>query len=55
MSSAAGARPIGMTKTYTGASMSLDGYIAGPEESGFDLLFDWYGNGDVVVETARRS
>jgi dihydrofolate reductase len=46
-------RLTGMTKTYTGASMSLDGYIAGPEESGFDLLFQWYGNGDVVVETAR--
>jgi dihydrofolate reductase len=43
-----------MTKTYTGASMSLDGYIAGPEESGFDLLFDWYDNGDVVIETARE-
>ena len=42
-----------MTKIYTGASMSLDGYISGPEESGFDLLFDWYGNGDVVVETAH--
>jgi dihydrofolate reductase len=45
---------MGMTKIYTGASMSLDGYISGPEESGFDLLFDWYGNGDVVVETARE-
>jgi dihydrofolate reductase len=54
MSSAPGLRPRGMSKTYTGASMSLDGYIAGPEESGFDLLFDWYGNGDVVVETARE-
>jgi dihydrofolate reductase len=43
-----------MTKIYTGASMSLDGYISGPEESGFDLLFDWYNNGDVVVETARE-
>jgi len=43
-----------MTKIYTGASMSLDGYISGPEESGFDLLFDWYTNGDVVVETARE-
>jgi dihydrofolate reductase len=43
-----------MSKTYTGASMSLDGYIGGLQESGFDLLFDWYGNGDVVVETARE-
>lgn len=41
-----------MTKIYTGASMSLDGYVSGPGESGFEHLFKWYGNGDVVVETA---
>jgi dihydrofolate reductase len=41
-----------MTKIYTGASMSLDGYISGPDN--FELLFDWYRNGDVVVETARE-
>ena len=40
-----------MTKIYTGATMSLDGYIAGPEESGFDLLFQWYDSGDVEVPT----
>jgi dihydrofolate reductase len=40
------------SKIYTGASMSLDGYISGPDESGFEHLFQWYGNGDVVVETA---
>ena len=38
-----------MSKVYTGASMSLDGYIAGPGESGFEHLFKWYGNGDVEV------
>jgi dihydrofolate reductase len=32
-----------------GATMSLDGYIAGPDESGFDLLFKWYENGDVEI------
>src|SRR5919108_1485104 len=42
-----------MTNIYTGASMSLDGYIAGPNESGFDRLFKWYGNGPVEVPTAR--
>jgi dihydrofolate reductase len=42
-----------MTKVYTGASVSLDGYIAGPEESGFEHLFKWYGNGDVEVPTAN--
>ncbi|GAA3164108.1 MULTISPECIES: dihydrofolate reductase family protein [Streptomyces] len=42
-----------MGKVTTGATtMSLDGYIAGPDESGFDLLFQWYGNGDVEVPTA---
>jgi dihydrofolate reductase len=41
-----------MSKVYTGATMSLDGFIAGPDESGFDLLFRWYGNGDVAVPTA---
>jgi dihydrofolate reductase len=42
-----------MTKIYTGATMSLDGYIAGPDESGFDRLFQWYGNGDVEVPTTH--
>ena len=32
-----------------GATMSLDGFIAGPNDSGFDLLFKWYGAGDVEV------
>jgi dihydrofolate reductase len=40
-----------MSKVYTGASMSLDGYIAGPAESGFEHLFDWYGNGEVEMRT----
>jgi len=34
-----------MGKVCTGATMSLDGFIAGPGESGFDLLFQWYGPG----------
>ena len=42
-----------MTKVYTGASMSLDGYISGPGESGFEHLFKWYGNGDVEIPTAN--
>ena len=36
-----------MAKVVTGASVSLDGYIAGPQESGFEHLFVWYGAGDV--------
>ncbi len=42
-----------MGKVTTGATMSLDGYIAGPGESGFDLLFQWYGNGDVETPTGN--
>ncbi len=37
-----------MGKVTTGASVSLDGYIAGPNESGFDFLFAWCGAGDVA-------
>jgi dihydrofolate reductase len=38
-----------MSKVYTGASMSIDGYISGPDVSGFEHLFAWYGNGDVEI------
>jgi dihydrofolate reductase len=46
-------RSTTMGKVYTGASMSLDGYISGPAETGFEHLFKWYGNGDVVVPTTH--
>jgi len=42
-----------MSKVTVGATMSLDGYIAGPNDTGFDLLFRWYGNGDVVTTTGN--
>jgi hypothetical protein len=42
-----------VTTVYTGASMSLDGYIAGPGDTGFEHLFKWYGNGDVEVPTTH--
>jgi dihydrofolate reductase len=41
-----------VSTVYTSASVSLDGYISGPDESGFDHLFAWYGNGDREVPTA---
>jgi dihydrofolate reductase len=41
-----------MGKVTTGATMSIDGYIAGPGDSGFDLLFQWYYNGDVEIPAA---
>jgi len=43
-----------MTKVYTGASMSLDGYISGPGETGFDHLFAWYNAGDVEIKTTHE-
>ncbi|GIF73728.1 dihydrofolate reductase family protein [Asanoa siamensis] len=40
-------------KVSTGASMSIDGYVSGPGESGFEHLFAWYGNGDVEMPTGN--
>jgi dihydrofolate reductase len=42
-----------MPKVSTQASMSLDGFISGPNESGFEHIFEWYGNGDVTIHTAN--
>lgn len=38
-----------MGKVSAGATMSLDGFIAGPHDTGFDMLFRWYSAGDVQV------
>jgi dihydrofolate reductase len=43
-----------MSKVITGASMSLDGFIAGPEETGFEHLFAWHNSGDVEIPSADR-
>jgi hypothetical protein len=42
-------RRANIGKVSAGATMSLDGFIAGPEDTGFDLLFKWYSAGDVEV------
>ncbi|MFU8873583.1 dihydrofolate reductase family protein [Micromonospora sp. SL4-19] len=42
-----------MTKVTTGATMSLDGYIADASHGGFEYLFQWYDNGDVETPTAN--
>lgn len=34
---------------FTGASTSIDGYISGPGETGFDQLFRWHTTGDVEL------
>ncbi|GLY89787.1 dihydrofolate reductase family protein [Actinoallomurus iriomotensis] len=41
-----------MGKIVTSASMSLDGYISGPDESGFEHLFGWHQGGDVEFSAA---
>ncbi|MBO3750356.1 dihydrofolate reductase family protein [Streptosporangiaceae bacterium NEAU-GS5] len=41
-----------MSKVITAASMSLDGFIAGPHETGFEHLFAWHNNGDVEIPSA---
>lgn len=35
-----------MSRVLTAASVSLDGFIAGPNETGFEHLFAWYNAGD---------
>jgi dihydrofolate reductase len=35
-----------MGKVVAGATVSLNGYIAGPNESGFEDLFAWFAGGD---------
>jgi dihydrofolate reductase len=37
-----------MTRIYANVSMSLDGFVANPDD-GVDELFDWYGAGPVEV------
>ena len=42
-----------MGRVVSSASMSLDGFIAHPDDTP-GALFDWYGSGDVEVRTARH-
>jgi dihydrofolate reductase len=42
-----------MSNVFTGAAVSLDGFVAGPAESGFEYLFDWYNNGDLATASAN--
>src|SRR2546423_12175246 len=41
-----------MGNVITSASMSLDGFIAGPAETGFEHLFAWHRNGEIEVPSA---
>jgi dihydrofolate reductase len=40
-------------KVTAGATVSLDGYIAGPGESGFEHLFAWFDGGDIEFPSAN--
>ncbi|GAA3656421.1 dihydrofolate reductase [Lentzea atacamensis] len=44
-----------MSRVYTGASTSIDGYVSGPDFSGFEHLFKWFSSGDVEVAGMRTS
>jgi dihydrofolate reductase len=42
-----------MSKVTTGATMSLDGFIADANHGGFEHLFAWYGAGDTEFPTGN--
>jgi dihydrofolate reductase len=42
-----------MGKVVSGASVSLDGYIAGPNETGFEHLFAWLNTGEHEFPSAN--
>jgi dihydrofolate reductase len=44
---------MGMTKVMTHMCMSLDGFVAQPDDNPAEL-FDWYWGGDVVVPSAME-
>src|SRR3954454_25178002 len=46
--------PMGVAKVLTHMCMSLDGFVAQPDDSTAEL-FDWYWHGDVVVPSAQET
>ena len=42
-------------KVVTAATVSLDGYICGPNETGFEHLFAYFEGGDFEIPTADPS
>ena len=43
-----------MAKVLTHMCMSVDGFVAQPDDSPAEL-FDWYWTGDVVVRSAQEA
>src|SRR3954465_10025418 len=54
MSRSAGPRRIGMAQVLTHMCMSLDGFVAQPDDNPAEL-FEWYWAGDVVVPSTQES
>jgi dihydrofolate reductase len=44
-----------MSTVFTSASVSVDGFISGPDESGFEHLFAWHHAGEVRLSSALES
>lgn len=42
-----------MGRVTVGATVSLDRYVAGPDETGFEHLFAWFARGDVEFPRAN--
>ena len=42
-----------MRKVTADATVSLDGYVAGPDETGFEHLFAWFTGGDLEFPSAN--
>jgi hypothetical protein len=42
-----------MGKVVAGGTVSLDGYIAGPNGSGFEHLFAWFAGGDRTIPSSE--
>lgn len=42
-----------MGKVVAGATVSLDGYVAGPNESGFEHLFAWFAGGNLELPSVN--
>src|SRR5213595_3950957 len=47
-------RPMGMAKVLSHMCMSLDGFIAQPDDNPAEL-FEWYWGGEVVLPSAQET
>jgi hypothetical protein len=45
-------RTVRWARSWPGGTVSLDGYIAGPNGSGFEHLFAWFAGGDRTIPSS---